>query len=75
MSNNTKRRKIDIYQLLRRRRQVAIIWGTDDIRSRRPDLAADQAWKVLQVCERVHDDNSGFTWDLIERVADELFPQ
>lgn len=41
----------------------------------RPDLSDDQAWEVLQECERVHDAELGFTWLLIETVAEENFPR
>ena len=64
-----------ILQHLTRQRQIAIIWSSEDVQAQRPDLSNDQAWQVLQECERVHDAELGFTWLLIETVADELFPQ
>jgi hypothetical protein len=66
---------IDVDKLLAQRRQVAVIWGTEDIQNVRPDLTSDQAWQVLQECQTRHDCNDGFTWDFIEIVADRLFPE
>lgn len=66
---------IDIHAELARRKQVAIIWAIEDVKGVRPDLTDDQAWDVLQECERCHDCEFGFTWTHIECVADELFPQ
>lgn len=65
---------IDIHDLLAQRRQIAVIWCVEDVHSVREDLSDDQAWEVLLQCERVHDCNHGFTWELIEIVADSMFP-
>jgi hypothetical protein len=73
-SRKTKRSLIDVHSLLRQRRQVAVIWCIEDMQSVRPDLNADQAWEVLLQCEHVHDCEVGFTWMLIETVADSMFP-
>lgn len=70
-----RRKPIDIHALLANRRQVAIFWSIEDVQSVRPGLTGDQAWQVLQECERCHDCEFGFTWTLIKCVADELFPQ
>jgi hypothetical protein len=64
----------DIHELLAQRRQVAVVWGVEDVQGVRPDLGDDQAWKVLQQCRGVHDCGLGFNWLLIETVADDLFP-
>jgi hypothetical protein len=72
---NTTRRRIDIHTLLRHRRQIAVIWSIEDVQLRRPDLTNDEAWNVLQQCKRIHNCEIGFTWDLIDTVADDLFPQ
>jgi hypothetical protein len=69
-----QREAIDVYALLSERHQVAVIWSIEDVLEVRPDLSDDQAWKVLQECERVHDCNYGFTWDLIRYGADDLYP-
>ena len=66
--------QLDIHEVLAHRRQVAEIWSIEDVQSVRPNLNEDQSWEVLQRCQRVHDCNVGFTWLLIEMVADDLFP-
>jgi hypothetical protein len=64
---------VDVHALLEQRREVTVIWCTEDVQAVRPDLTDDQAWEVLQRCSRAHDCNYGFTWDLIRFVADDLF--
>lgn len=73
-SAREERTQIDIHELLKERRQVAAIWGTEDVQEMRPDLDDDRAWEVLQECDRHHDCELGFNWLLIETVADDLFP-
>jgi len=67
--------EIDIQQLLRQRRQVAVVWCIDDVKSVRPDLNDDQAWEVLEQAYDVHDCEWGFTWTHLETVADDMFPE
>jgi hypothetical protein len=62
-----------IQELLRRQRQVAVIWCCDDVKHVRPDLTDAQAWEALQQCREQHDCEYGFTWTLIEDVAEDLF--
>jgi predicted P-loop ATPase len=64
---------IDIDAILAERRQIAIIWSIEDVKEKRPDLDEDQCWEVLKRCEKVHNYNYGFTWHLIESVAEFLF--
>jgi len=61
---------VDIHELLAENRQIAHIWGIDDVQQQRPDLDDDQAWAVLQAVEKRLDWDYGITWDII---ADELF--
>ncbi len=65
---------IDIHIVLKQRRQVAVIWSIEDVQSVRADLNDDQSWQVLQQCQHGHDCEAGFSWSLIETVADDLFP-
>lgn len=65
---------IDIHDLLAQRRQIAVIWSVEDVQGVREELSDDQAWEVLLQCQRVHDCNHGFTWELIGAVADSMFP-
>jgi hypothetical protein len=62
-----------IRELLQRQRQVAVIFCCDDVKHVRPDLTDDQAWEVLQQCRDQHDCEYGFTWALIEDIAQDLF--
>jgi len=66
---------IDFHALLAKRRQVAVIWSTEDVQGIRSDLTDEQAWEVLQQCRRFHDCEIGFNWLLIETVADDMFPK
>lgn len=54
---------------------LAIVWNTDDVVFARPHLSHEQAWQVLQQCWRIHEDKLSFQRDLLETVADELFPE
>ena len=64
---------VDIHELLAEHRQIAHIWGIDDVKTLRPDLDDKQAWSVLQkVADRLHYD-VGITWDVVETTADELY--
>jgi hypothetical protein len=65
---------LDIHDLLAERRQVAVVWSVEDVQSVRPDLTDEQAWEILQQCRKVHDCEIGFSWLLIETVADDLYP-
>lgn len=66
---------VDLDELLTENRRIAHVWGIDDVRQCRPDLDDDQAWAVLQeVAKRLHYD-VGITWDVVETVARELYPE
>jgi len=73
-TDNSTHLDIDVHELLARRRQIAHIWGIDDVQGIRPDLNDDDAWTVLQTCERHLDSYYGLSWTTIEITADELFP-
>ncbi|HLJ45701.1 MAG TPA: hypothetical protein VKU01_06830 [Bryobacteraceae bacterium] len=60
---------------LRHDKQIADIWGIEDVQTLRPKLTADQAWEILQRVDDDHDPNHGITRKTIRRVADELFPE
>ncbi|HMO84058.1 MAG TPA: hypothetical protein PKC18_03960 [Lacipirellulaceae bacterium] len=67
-------RQLDIHAVLESRGAIAIVWSIEDVLGVRPHLSKEQAWNVLQRCEKVHDCNYGMTWDLLESVADDLYP-
>lgn len=72
---NEEPTELDINSVLANRRQVAVIWSIEDVQEVRPDLNDDQAWEVLKRCRDAHDCEFGFTWILIEDVAEATFPE
>ena len=64
----------DIHTWLNERRRIAIVWSVENVKDVRPHLTDEQAWEVLQRCNRLHDCAVGLTWDLIEDMADCHFP-
>ena len=66
---------VDLSELLEQRRQIALVWGVEDVQEVRPDLTDDQAWQVLQAAHRHHDCEIGLTWQNLEWFAGELFPE
>lgn len=64
---------IDIHALLTGRRQIAAIWGIEDVQGIRPDLSDEQAWSVLQAVSRHLDSETGINWDVLAGQADTLF--
>ena len=64
---------IDIHEQLARNRQIAHIWGTEDVQDVRPDLSEEQAWEVLQTADRQLDSEYGLSWSTLEIIAEDLF--
>jgi hypothetical protein len=71
--NDLYESEIDVHHALAKQRQIALIWGVDDVKDRRPDLNDEQCWQVIATVERQHDCNHGVTWDTIEQTAEDLF--
>ena len=67
--------EIDIHELLAENRQIAHLWDVEDVQQVRPDLDDDEAWRVLQDCEHRLDSTQGLTWDTIEQIAADLYPE
>ena len=65
--------RIDIHELLAKRRQIAVVWSIEDVQSVRPDLTDDQAWLVLLDVDRYNDDTIGINWDVVDCHAELLF--
>ena len=65
----------DLDDVLRQNRIIAHIWCPEDVRSLRPDLGEDEAYHVLTVADSRLDSGHGLDWDLIEGIADELYPE
>jgi hypothetical protein len=53
---------------------VIIKWTTTDVQSIRPDLDETEAYKVLLYIKNHHDASIGVNWDVIETIADMLYP-
>ena len=56
-------------------RQIASVWDVEDIYSLRPLLNHEQAMQVLLQADYSQDANMGINWEVLETIADELFPQ
>lgn len=54
--------------------QIAIYWHIEDVQSIRPDLTNHQAGRVLKHLKDNHDASVGIYWEVIEIVADILYP-
>jgi hypothetical protein len=65
---------IDVRQLLARQNAIALIWDADMLLSTYPHLTPEQAWEVLQQCERDYSAEEGLTWDLVAEVVHDRFP-
>lgn len=69
---------LTIWSELSRRQDCGVLWSlwqVEDVRSQRPDLTDDQCRDVLRVIDRRHDANIGINWDVIDVVADMLYPE
>lgn len=64
--------EIDIHAVLAESRQIADVWGIQDVQSVRPDLSDEQAWAVLQSARRHYDGATGINWDVLASHAEEI---
>ena len=55
--------------------QLFTLWQVDDVRGQRPDLTEEQCRQVLCAIKRGHDATIGINWDVIDAVADILYPE
>ncbi|MEO8402825.1 MAG: hypothetical protein ABI597_13720 [Gammaproteobacteria bacterium] len=55
-------------------KEIAIYWHIKDIQNVRPDLSANEACIVLHHLKKNHDASIGINWDVIDYVADILYP-
>lgn len=67
--------ELDHYELTDKRYAMAIVWQIDDVLSIRPDLTEEQAGEVICRVEQCHDASLGVTWDTLDEVAGDLFPE
>lgn len=66
---------LDVNKNFNPNRQIAIIWSIEDVLGIRSDLTEEQAFNVLKEIERHHDCTIGVNWDVIEEVANILYPK
>ena len=64
----------DLKELLAQHGLIAHLWSIEDVQEVRPDLSDEQAWEVLQLCDRRKDSNLGITWETLDILAEELYP-
>lgn len=69
----TETLSLDIHDLLAERRQIARIWGIEDVQGIRPDLSEEQAWEVLQAVKDSHEADIGINCSVLECHAEMLF--
>jgi hypothetical protein len=75
-SNNIPdEQQIDVHNLLAEQHAIALIWDTEQVRNHYPHLTEEQAWEVLQECERNYKGEEGLTWDDIAGTVQELYPE
>ena len=67
--------ELDQYELVDKRYAMAIVWQVDDVLSIRPDLTEEQAGEVLGRVEDCHDASIGVSWDTLQIVAEEMYPE
>lgn len=65
----------EIREILAERKQVAILWGVEDVQAVRPDLSKEQSWEVLQRAEDRHDPAIGINANSLAMHAEEMFPR
>jgi len=66
---------VDIGELLAEHHAIPIVWDSQHVRDQRPDLTDEQAWEVLQECQRSWERLNDPMLETIRQVADNLFPQ
>lgn len=64
-----------IEEQLKEKQQIAAIWSVDDVLTIRHDLSTDQAWEVLQTVKKRESADLGINWEIIEEIANELYPE
>lgn len=70
----THRVEVDVHELLAGHRAIALVWDADMLLSHYKHLTDDQAWEVIQECERHYTAEAGLTWDDVAAAVAEMFP-
>jgi hypothetical protein len=66
---------VDIDELLAGHHAIPIVWDIDHVIDQRPDLNHEQAWEVLQECQRCWERLNDPMLEIIRQLADDLFPK
>lgn len=56
-------------------KSISIVWSIEDVQEVRPDLNDAQAYEVLKRVEEDHDASIGVNWEVLDIVADILYPK
>lgn len=68
--------EFNIADLLAEKQLIGIIWNVQLILDYRPDLTRDQAWLVLQECERYFDEEiTDSMQETIRLISERMFPK
>lgn len=59
-------------ELRSRNLEIQLIWTTEEVLGRRPDLNHKQAWQILLEIEQRHNRGFGGTRDVVDEFAQEL---
>jgi len=54
---------------------IFICWTSEDVKGIRPDLSEEQCREVLYKVKDGHDATLGISWDVIETIADDMYPK
>ena len=75
MTDSTDSWNAEILNLLKKSRQIAVLWDITDVQSLRPDLSDEQAWVVLQAADGYCDCQICPHWFDFDELAEQLFPE
>ena len=64
----------DLDEVLAEKNAIAIVWDLQHVKDQRPDLRDEQAWEVLQECQKSHERLNDPMLETIRQVADKLYP-
>ena len=54
---------------------IFICWSSEDVKHIRSDLTEEQCREVLHKVKRSHDATMGISWEVIETIADDMYPK
>jgi len=66
---------VDFDELLAKHHAIGIVWESAHVKDQRPELTDEQAWQVLQECQRSWERLNDPMLKTIRQVADNLYPK